>query len=99
MADVQSAPVTDNPARQRFELVENGQTAFADYRRRQTPTGVVLVIAHVETPAALRGAGVAGRLMAGVVAQARREGVKIVPTCGYAAAWFQRHPEEADLLA
>ena len=87
--------VTDNVARHRFELAEAGAVAFADYRR----DGERLVIPHVEAPDALRGAGAAGRLMDGVVAHARAEGRKIVPICSYAAAWLQRHPEHADIVA
>jgi predicted GNAT family acetyltransferase len=87
--------LTDNAARRRFEMVEDGQIVFADYVRRDGR----LVIPHVEAPAALRGTGAAGRLMRGLVAQARAEGVKIVPLCGYAAAWLRRHPEHADLIA
>jgi predicted GNAT family acetyltransferase len=30
---------------------------------------------------------------------ARSEGWKVVPACSYAAAWMQRHPDYADLLA
>ncbi len=90
-----SHPVTDNRARSRFELVEQGQTAFADYSRG----GGVLVIPHVETPLALRGRGTAGRLMEGIVAIARAEGAKITPICSYAAAWLKRHPEHQDLVA
>ena len=87
--------VTDNVAAGRFELVEAGQTAFADYVRQDGR----LVIPHVEAPVALRGTGAAGRLMQGVVAHAHAEGVKIVPICSYAAAWLRRHPEHADLVA
>ena len=88
-------PVIDNAAQSRFELLENGQTAFADYSRRNG----ALVIPHVESPVALRGHGTAGRLMEGIVAHARAEGLKIVPICSYAAAWLQRRPEHKDLLA
>jgi predicted GNAT family acetyltransferase len=87
-------PVIDNAAKSRFELVEDGQTAFADYRRE----GGVLVIPHVESPHALRGKGTAGRLMEGVAAHARAEGARITPICSYAAAWLQRHPEHSDLV-
>ena len=69
------AAVRDNPASHRFELEVEGLTAFADYRRQADR----LVITHVETPPALRGAGVAGRLMQGVAERARAEGVKIQP--------------------
>ena len=43
--------------------------------------------------------GAAGRLMEGVMARARAEGVKVTPLCGYAAAWLRRHKAYADLLA
>jgi predicted GNAT family acetyltransferase len=86
--------LTDNLAAGRFEMQEAGHIVFADYRR----TGSRLIIDHVEAPRALRGSGAAGRLMEGVVEQARREGVKITPLCGYASAWLQRRPEYADLI-
>jgi hypothetical protein len=87
--------VTDNPQRSRFELVEQGMTAFANYRRHDD----VVIIPHVESPPALRGKGTADRLMHGIVAKARADGFKIEPWCSYAAAWFRRHPENRDLLA
>jgi predicted GNAT family acetyltransferase len=86
--------VTDNVELARFELVEDGQVAFAIYRRR----GTDLIIPHVEAPWALRGKGTAGRLMEGVTAIARSRGQKIVPSCSYAALWFRRHPDQRDVL-
>lgn len=65
-----TSAVTDNAARQRFELVEDGFTAFANYRR----SGSNLVIPHVEAPPPLRGKGTAARLMEGVAALARATG-------------------------
>ena len=87
-------PVIDNKDRGRFELDENGQTAFANYHR----SGLHVVIPHVEAPPALRGSGTAGRLMEGIVALARADGFKITPTCSYAAIWFRRHKDAADVL-
>lgn len=95
MTDQDAAGVIDNRARHRFELTENGLTAFADYRE----DGGVLLIPHVEAPHALRGTGAAGRLMQGLLEQVRRDGKKIVPLCPYAAAYIRRHPEFEDLLA
>jgi predicted GNAT family acetyltransferase len=87
--------VTDNAQAHRFELIENGMTAFADYHRH----GDRLTIPHVEAPAGLQGTGAAGRLMEGLVEHARADHLKIVPVCPYAAAWLKRHPEHADVLA
>lgn len=87
-------PVTDNPAASRFELEEAGEIAYADYHRE----GERLVIPYVYAPPALRGTGAAGRVMEGVAAAARAEGLSIRPICGYAAAWLKRHREYADLV-
>jgi predicted GNAT family acetyltransferase len=89
------AEITDNTARGRFELEEEGKLAFANYRLE----GNVLVLPHVEADPALRGKGAAGRLMAGVLELARARGWKVRPICGYAAAYIERHPESRDLLA
>jgi len=86
--------VVDNPDRSRFELVENGLTVYADYRRH----GDRLIIPYVEAPPALRGTGAAGRLMEGVLAIAREQGLKVTPLCGYAAAYIRRHKQHHDLL-
>jgi predicted GNAT family acetyltransferase len=91
MSDLQ---FSDNTARQRFELVEQGLTAFASYRR----SGDRLTIPHVESPPPLRGKGTADRLMRAVAAHAREHALKITPLCSYARAWFRRHPDFSDLL-
>ena len=87
--------VRDNAAASRFEMEEGGHTVFADYRR----VGGRLIIDHVEAPPVLRGTGAAGRFMEGLAAAARVTGEKIVPLCGYAAAWLQKHPEHRDQVA
>lgn len=86
--------VVDNEAARRFELEEDGHTAFASYRRSDN----IVTIPHVESPVELRGKGAASRLMEGIAVLARANGFKIVPTCPYAVAWFRRHPEAGDIL-
>ena len=84
----------DNEILHHFELVEDGMTAFASYRRN----GDHVTIPHVESPIPLRGKGTAGRLMQAIVDQARAQKFKITPTCPYARVWFQRHPEAGDVV-
>ena len=86
--------ITDNSACSRFELVEEGALAFADYRLESG----ILILPHVEADPALRGKGTAGRLMEGVLGLAQERGWKVRPVCGYAAAYIQRHPDHAGLL-
>ena len=80
-------PVTDNTLQHRFELNKDGHTAFADYRLQ----GETLYIDYVEAPPPLRGTGAAGELMEGVMRIAGDNAYKVVPICGYAAAWIRRH--------
>ena len=87
-------PITDNSSLHRFELVEDGKLAFADYRLE----GNLLILPHVEADPALRGRGAAGRLMDGVLDLAKAKGWKVRPICSYAAAYLQRHPEHRNLL-
>jgi uncharacterized protein len=85
----------DNPEKHRFEWTEKGMVVFADY----FPARDALVIPHVEAPMPLRGTGAADRLMAALASHAREKRLKLVPTCGYAAAWFRRHRDAQDVLA
>ncbi|MBI1251228.1 MAG: N-acetyltransferase [Alphaproteobacteria bacterium] len=85
----------DDAARRRFTLAWGDDVIFADYARR----GDVLAILHVETPPALRGKGAAAQLMQAIVAHARAADLKLEPVCSYAAAWFARHPDAADVRA
>ncbi len=87
--------ITDNKSAKRFELVEEGHAAYADYRI----DGGILYINYVFSPPELRGKGTAGRLMEGIAASARSQNFKLYPICGYAAAWLGRHGEHGDLLA
>ncbi|WP_370652175.1 GNAT family N-acetyltransferase [Phenylobacterium sp.] len=85
----------NNAEAARYELDEQGETSWADYRLQ----GERLYIDHVESPPALRGTGAAGRLMKALAQDARDRGLKITPICGYAAAWLRRSPEFKDLVS
>ncbi len=77
----------------RYEMDEQGETSWADYRK----SGDRIFIDHVEAPESLRGTGAAGRLMAALAADIRAKRLKITPICGYAAAWLRRSKEFGDL--
>ena len=89
-----SQDFTDNSTLNRFELALPGGIAFADYERRADR----VIITHVETPPALRGQGAAGQLMQGIVAWAGAHQARLTPVCSYAVAWFDKHPQHAQLL-
>lgn len=62
-------------------------------------TSPTLIIAdHTGVPDALRGKGAGLTLVKRLVADARAEGVKIVPLCPFMNAQAQRHSEWADVF-
>lgn len=87
--------VIDNSAAHRFELIEDGHLAVADYR----VDGDIVTFTHTIVPPEIGGRGVAGRLIGAALASMRRQGKKIVPQCSFVAAYVQRHPDLQDLLA
>ena len=89
------SPIRDNAALSRFELEAGGVTAFLNYRL----AGNVITLMHTETPVQARGRGIASQLVAGVLDEVRRRGLKIVPRCRFVAAYLAKHPEFRDLVA
>jgi hypothetical protein len=87
--------IRDNKAEHRFELDADGAIAFVTYR---TLPGGNLYLLHTETPAALRGRGIATRLARGVLETIRARGQKIGVGCDFLVAFMRRHPEFNDLL-
>ena len=55
-------------------------------------------IQHTFVDDSLRGQGVAGQLLQAAADQIRSDGMKTRLTCSYARLWFEKHPEESDLL-
>ncbi|MDE0605893.1 MAG: GNAT family N-acetyltransferase [Acidimicrobiaceae bacterium] len=88
--------VRNNSARQRYELIVEGRiVSVADYQL----DGTIVVVPHVETDPSMRGRGLADRLMRGMLDDLRTNKQSILPLCGFAAAFIDDHPEDADLLA
>ncbi len=63
------------------------------------PEPSLFIADHTGTPVALRGQGIATALVEHMVADARREGFKIRPTCPFVVALFDHRPEWSDLRA
>ncbi len=88
--------ITDNAAERRYEArLGDALAGWVDYGR----VPARLVALHTEVPPQFGGRGIATALVRRVLDDARAAGITVTPRCPLFAAHFQRHPEDADLLA
>jgi predicted GNAT family acetyltransferase len=79
----------------RYEALLDGQVAgFTSY---ETAPGRIIFI-HTEVDAAFEHRGVASRLIAGALDDARSRGLKVTPRCPFVAAYIRDHADYADLV-
>ncbi len=83
------AAVVDNQQLHRFELHEDGGTAFMVYAR----TDNLLRLIHTEVPDSFQGKGVGSKLVRGVLQWAQQNKVSVIPVCPFVREYLQRHPE------
>jgi len=86
--------VSDNPARQRYELAVDGHVAASYY---EIADGVITFV-HTEVPPELGGKGIGSKLIKGALDQVRADGLKVIAQCPFVKAYIEKHPEYADLL-
>ena len=89
----------DEKADQRFVQDFDGDNGAGQVWAEYAVRNGAHFILHVEAEPSLRGTGAAGRFMQALVDHARRAGLKLVPRCSYAVAWFRRHADDQDVLA
>jgi predicted GNAT family acetyltransferase len=81
--------------RHRFEAQIDGLVAYLSYTTQRDS----VIFDHTFVPGEFRGKGVAAALVREGLEEARRRHWKIVPQCSYVAAFIERNPEFADLVA
>jgi predicted GNAT family acetyltransferase len=79
-------------AAHRFSTEVDGYAAVLDY----TLDGGVMNITHTGVPREVGGRGIAAELMRAALERARVENWTVNPRCSYAAAYLNKHPEEAE---
>jgi predicted GNAT family acetyltransferase len=95
MSELRSPGVRHDRKRRRFEIAADGGPSVLDYVLEERTA----VLTHTEVPPALRGRGLAEKLVRAALAWAEEEKLRVEPACSYAARFIQRHPEYARLLA
>ncbi len=80
--------VVHYPEKNRFEVKEEGLTAYVEYRL--TDDG--LDILHTIVPEPLEGQGIASALVRAAYDYALANELRPLATCSYAVAWLKKHP-------
>ena len=83
----------DQGGRGEYHADIDGALAKLTYQRR----GDVVIADYTYVPPHLRGRDVGVQLVKALAADARSEGFKVIPTCGYIATVMRRHREWDDL--
>jgi predicted GNAT family acetyltransferase len=95
VSDVPTIAVGDAPERERYEVLVDGELAgFATYRARPDQ----IAFKHTEIDDRFEGQGLASKLIAFALEDARERGLAVLPFCPFVRAYIQRHREYADLV-
>lgn len=86
--------VRHNTSAHRFELDVDGETVFTEYRLAPG----MIIFHHTLAPRALRGQGLAARVVQAALTYARTENLKVMPMCWYVGEYINTHPEFQELL-
>jgi predicted GNAT family acetyltransferase/glutaredoxin len=90
------ATVVNVPEAHRFELLLDGQRiGELAYRQRKGR----IAFTHTNVNPAYEGRGFGGRLAEAALADARRQGLTVVPLCPFIAWYIEQHPEHGNLVA
>jgi predicted GNAT family acetyltransferase len=88
--DRMSVTIVDNPERNRYEAIIEGEVAgFSEYEKRQD----FVVFPHTEVNKSYRGMGIADRLVQRAVDEVHGVRGKIYPLCPFVKSWLDKHPE------
>jgi uncharacterized protein len=89
MIDVNSIPVTNNPAKSRFEIVAGEDIAFLDYELE----GDTIRYTHTEVPPALQGKGLGKKLAFAVLDYAQNNNLEVEAICPVVVKAVKENPQ------
>jgi hypothetical protein len=87
--------LTHQPDRHRFVLSLPGGDAFVEYAEAGPRT---LDLQHTVVPEAEQGQGVGSALVERVLAFARENGLKVIPSCPFVRSWLEEHAGWEDVV-
>ena len=96
MTDSSGPTVTDNASTNRYEArIGEEMAGYAEYGRE----GDRITFLHTAVEPAFEGKGVGSALARDALDDVRARGETVVPQCAFIAAYIDKHPAYADLVA
>ena len=95
MDSTHAAQLTDVEADQRYEATIDGE--LAGYIEYVIKYGRLALI-HTEVLPEYEGKGVGGGLVRFDITEARRRGLRVIPTCPFVRSYVESHPETHDIV-
>lgn len=92
------AEIIHKTEQNRYELMENGVTAYLSYYTLPTSDGV-RVFDHTVVPEELGGRGIGSQLAKVALDDALAQGLQVVAECSFIAHYINKHPEYQKCLA
>src|SRR5687768_4732938 len=86
---IDNIEVQHNEAESRFEILLDGQLAFAEYQR----AGNYIIFTHTEVPDAFAGRGFGGKLAYTALEHAKAQGYRVQALCPFMNTYVKRHKE------
>jgi len=91
--DLNQLEVTHNEANRTFEVWVDGHLSKLDYIQ----DGKNFVITHVGVYPEFRNQGLAAKIVEAGLEHAKKNSLRVIPMCSYAAAYIRRNPQYAAL--
>jgi predicted GNAT family acetyltransferase len=88
--------IADHPERHRYELEIDGRKAAEIVYRMHGPGTIDLV--HTEVKPEFEGQGLASKIATFALDDARKRGLKVIPSCSYIQGFLRKHPDYANLV-
>jgi predicted GNAT family acetyltransferase len=89
--------IADHPERHRYILDIDGREAAEIVYRMHGPGTIELE--HTEVKKDFEGQGLASKIAAYALDDARRKNLRVIATCEYLQGWLRKHPDYSDLLS
>ncbi len=90
-------PFRNNERERRYELDLGGYIALINYVK--LGEGDIIALVHTEVPYEFENQGIGSQIVEKSLTDIKSQGCKVIPSCGFVAAYIRRHPQWSNIVA